>query len=92
MALLDRVSALRGPAAALRRAIRLTEQGQAPKAFIRQKPDTEALTLDDMKAFLKTRIGKHEMIAAMAIVDALPRTPVGKIDKKPLYAAEAVHG
>ena len=67
-------------------------RGQAPKAFIRQKPDTEALTLDDMKAFLKTRIGKHEMIAAMAIVDALPRTPVGKIDKKPLYAAEAVHG
>jgi len=26
------------------------------------------------------------------VVDALPRTPVGKIDKKPLYAAEAAHG
>jgi hypothetical protein len=25
------------------------------------------------------------------LVDQLPRTPVGKIDKKPLYAAEAAH-
>jgi long-chain acyl-CoA synthetase len=66
-------------------------RGQAPKAFIRQKPDTEEITLDAMKAFLKTRIGKHEMISAIAIVEALPRTPVGKIDKKPLYAAEAAH-
>jgi len=28
------------------------------------------------------------MIAALAIVEQLPRTPVGKIDKRPLYAAE----
>ena len=67
-------------------------RGQAPKAFIRLKPDAAALTLDEMKAFLKTRIGKHEMIAALAVVEALPRTPVGKIDKKPLYAGEAVKG
>jgi len=47
------------------------------------------LGLDDLKAFLKSRLGKHEMIAALQLVDQLPRTPVGKIDKKPLYAAEA---
>jgi long-chain acyl-CoA synthetase len=66
-------------------------RGQAPKAFIRQKPDTDELTLEALKAFLKPHLGKHEMISSIAIVDALPRTPVGKIDKKPLYAAEAAH-
>jgi long-chain acyl-CoA synthetase len=65
-----------------------TYRGQAPKAFIRQKPDTAELSLDELKSFLKPLLGKHEMISAVAIVEALPRTPVGKIDKKPLYAAE----
>jgi long-chain acyl-CoA synthetase len=64
-------------------------RGQAPKAYIKLRDDTEALSLDTMKSFLKTRLGKHEMIAALEIVPALPRTPVGKIDKKPLYAAVA---
>jgi non-ribosomal peptide synthetase component E (peptide arylation enzyme) len=43
----------------------------------------------DSSQTLKPRLGKHEMIAALSIVEQLPRTPVGKIDKKPLYAAEA---
>jgi long-chain acyl-CoA synthetase len=52
----------------------------------------QEFTLDELKAFLKPRIGKHEMISALELVEALPRTPVGKIDKKPLYAAETAHG
>jgi long-chain acyl-CoA synthetase len=62
-------------------------RGQAPKAFIKLRPDVPALSLDELQAFLKPRIGKHEMVAAVQIVDALPRTPVGKIDKKQLHAA-----
>jgi long-chain acyl-CoA synthetase len=42
-----------------------------------------------MKAFLKERLGKHEMIGAMEIRDALPKTPVGKISKKELREYEA---
>jgi long-chain acyl-CoA synthetase len=42
-----------------------------------------------MKAFLKERLGKHEMIGAMEIRDALPKTPVGKISKKDLREYEA---
>jgi long-chain acyl-CoA synthetase len=61
-------------------------RGQAPKAFVKLRPETQELSLEELRAFLKPRIGKHEMIAALQIVDALPRTPVGKIDKKPLYA------
>ena len=67
-------------------------RGQAPKAFIKLREGVPEITLDELKAFLKPRLGKHEMISAIALVDQLPRTPVGKIDKKPLYAAEAAHG
>jgi long-chain acyl-CoA synthetase len=63
-------------------------RGQAPKAFVKLRQEAAEMSLDDLRAFLKPRLGKHEMIAALAIVDQLPRTPVGKIDKKPLYAAE----
>jgi long-chain acyl-CoA synthetase len=62
-------------------------RGQAPKAFVKLRPEAAELSLEELKAFLKPRIGKHEMIAALQLVDALPRTPVGKIDKKQLHAA-----
>jgi long-chain acyl-CoA synthetase len=41
-----------------------------------------------MKAFLKSRLGKHEMIAELEIRDALPKTPVGKLSKKDLVEDE----
>ncbi len=61
-------------------------RGQAPKAFIKLRPDAPELSLEELRTFLKPRIGKHEMVSAVQIVEALPRTPVGKIDKKPLCA------
>jgi long-chain acyl-CoA synthetase len=47
------------------------------------------VTLDEMKAFLKDKLGRHEMIAAMEIRPELPRTLVGKLSKKELYEEEA---
>jgi long-chain acyl-CoA synthetase len=64
-------------------------RGETPKAFIKLKADAALLTLDDLKAFLKDRLGKHEMIGALEIRDDLPKTPVGKISKKDLREAEA---
>jgi long-chain acyl-CoA synthetase len=72
--------------------IRDDYRGQAPKAFVKLREGAEEVSLEALRAFLKPRLGKHEMIAALAIVPQLPRTPVGKIDKKPLYAAEASCG
>jgi long-chain acyl-CoA synthetase len=63
-------------------------RGQSPKAFIALKPGASGLTLDELKAFLKDRIGKHEMIGAMEIRQALPKTPVGKLSKKTLVDEE----
>jgi long-chain acyl-CoA synthetase len=64
-------------------------RGQAAKAFIKLKPSAAAMTLEEMKAFLKDKLGKHEMIAAMEIRAELPRTLVGKLSKKELYEEEA---
>lgn len=63
-------------------------RGQSPKAFIALKKDAEPITLDDLKAFLKSRIGKHEMVQALEIRAELPKTQVGKLSKKELYAEE----
>jgi long-chain acyl-CoA synthetase len=64
-------------------------RGQQPKAFVKLKAGAAPPTLDEMKAFLKDRIGKHEMIGAMEIRSELPKSPVGKILKKELYDLEA---
>ncbi|RBP12298.1 long-chain acyl-CoA synthetase [Roseiarcus fermentans] len=67
-------------------------KGEIPKAFVKLKAGAPPLTLDDLKAFLRDRLGKHEMIGALAIRDALPKTAVGKISKKDLRDAERGSG
>src|SRR5579863_4765428 len=64
-------------------------RGEIPKAFIKLRAGAAELTFDELKAFLKDRLGKHEMIGAMEIRPELPKTPVGKISKKDLRAYEA---
>ncbi len=63
-------------------------RGQSPKAFIKLKGNASSLTLDELKLFLKDKLGKHEMLQAMEIRSDLPKTPVGKFDKKKLYEEE----
>jgi long-chain acyl-CoA synthetase len=63
-------------------------RGQSPKAFLKLKPGASAPTIDEMKGFLKDKLGKHEMISAMDIRAELPRTLVGKLSKKELYEEE----
>jgi len=64
-------------------------RGQSPKAFIKLKDTAPPFTLVDLQAFLKERLGKHEMVQAMEIRAELPKTPVGKLSKKELYDEEA---
>jgi long-chain acyl-CoA synthetase len=64
-------------------------RGQTAKAFLKLKPGAAAMTLEEMKTFLKDRLGKHEMISAMEVRPELPRTLVGKLSKKELYDEEA---
>jgi long-chain acyl-CoA synthetase len=64
-------------------------RGETPKAFVKVKAGASPPTFEEMKAFLKDRLGKHEMIGALEIRDELPKTPVGKISKKDLRASDA---
>jgi hypothetical protein len=64
--------------------IRDEYRGQSPKAFIKLKDGAAKFTLDELQKFLKDKLGKHEMVQALEIRDALPKTPVGKISKKDL--------
>ncbi|HEY9239340.1 MAG TPA: AMP-binding protein, partial [Burkholderiaceae bacterium] len=64
-------------------------RGQSPKAFIKLKSGAAPISLDELKAFLKDRIGKHEMVAAMELRAELPKSPVGKLLKKDLVEEEA---
>jgi long-chain acyl-CoA synthetase len=64
-------------------------RGQSPKAFVALKPGSPPLGLDELKSFLKERLGKHEMISELEVRDTLPRTPVGKLSKKDLVDEEA---
>lgn len=64
-------------------------RGEAAKAFVKLRAGAACLSLDDLRAFLKDRLGPHEMPAAMEIRDALPRTSVGKLSKLELKQEEA---
>ena len=64
-------------------------RGEAPKAFVKLRVGAPALTLEALRAFLKPRLGPHELPAHLEIRDALPKTPVGKLSKLELKQEEA---
>ena len=63
-------------------------RGEAAKAFVKLKAGADAFTLDELRTFLATRVGRHEMPAALEFRDSLPKTVVGKLSKKELVAEE----
>jgi long-chain acyl-CoA synthetase len=63
-------------------------RGQSPKAFVKLKPGAAPFALAELQAFLKDKLGKHEMVQALDIRAELPKTPVGKLSKKELYDEE----
>jgi long-chain acyl-CoA synthetase len=54
-------------------------RGQAAKAYVALKPGARGLTLEELRAFLADRLGKHEMPAALEIRESLPRSAAGKL-------------
>ncbi|UZG55544.1 class I adenylate-forming enzyme family protein [Rhodococcus opacus] len=54
--------------------------GEVPVAYVVTYPDT-AVTHDVLAEHLSSRLTKVKLPVAIHIVDALPRNPVGKIDK-----------
>jgi long-chain acyl-CoA synthetase len=59
-------------------------RGEAAKAFIKLRDGANSFTLEELRAFLTGKLGKHELPAALDFVDELPRTPVGKLSRHEL--------
>src|SRR5450755_3547764 len=59
-------------------------RGEAAKAFIKLRAGAQPFPLEELKAFLSGKIGKHEIPTALDFVDDLPRTPVGKLSRHEL--------
>jgi len=56
-------------------------RGQAAKAYVSLKVGASVISYDELKVFLKDRIGRHEMPVALEIRERLPRTSVGKLSR-----------
>ena len=64
-------------------------RGEAAKAFVVLREGVPEFGLDELNAFLASRLGKASLPAALEIRAALPHTPVGKLAKSVLRAEEA---
>jgi len=63
-------------------------RGQVVKALIVAR-DRSADTEESIKTFMKTTLGQHEYPRVIEFIDALPKTPAGKINRKALRDREA---
>ncbi|PZA10471.1 dicarboxylate--CoA ligase PimA [Rhodopseudomonas palustris] len=59
-------------------------RGEAAKAYITLRQGAERFTIDDLRAFLAGKIGKHELPSELDFVEDLPRTNVGKLSRQAL--------
>ena len=66
-------------------------RGQSAKAFVTLRDGAPELTLDALKSFLRDRLGRHEMPAALELRTELPRSPAGKLLASALVAEEMAH-
>ena len=66
-------------------------RGQAAKAFVKLRDGAEPFSLEELRAFLADKLGRHEMPAAVEFRDQLPRTAVGKLSRKELADEERAH-
>jgi acetyl-CoA synthetase len=62
-----------------------TLRGQVPQAWVVPRRRAPALA-EALQAHVRERLGRHEFPRRVELVDALPRTPAGKVDRGALRA------
>jgi len=60
-------------------------RGEVPRAFVTLEEGVQE-SADALKSWLNSRIGKHERVDQVVIREALPKTIIGKLDRKALRA------
>tara|TARA_R100000005_G_C5003601_1_gene212052 strand:+ start:8052 stop:9770 length:1719 start_codon:yes stop_codon:yes gene_type:complete len=63
-------------------------RGEAAKAFVKLSPGAKEFSLEELRTFLKDKLGKHELPSALEFRAELPKTLVGKLSKKELVEEE----
>jgi long-chain acyl-CoA synthetase len=65
-------------------------RGEVPRAYVTLRHDVEGsgaeASGDELKDWLNARIGKHERVDAVVVRESLPKTMIGKLDRKALRA------
>ena len=70
--------------------------GERPRAYVALKTDPVALVslglepAEALAEWLNARVGKHERVDKVVLRDALPKTMIGKLDRKALRAEVGV--
>lgn len=59
-------------------------RGEVPRAYVTLNEGSGTVDVDTLKAWLNERIGKHERVDQVLIRESLPRTIIGKLDRKAL--------
>jgi long-chain acyl-CoA synthetase len=62
-----------------------TYRGESPRAYVTLMPGA-AETGETLADWLNSRIGKHERVDAVVVRESLPKTMIGKLDRKALRA------
>jgi acyl-CoA synthetase (AMP-forming)/AMP-acid ligase II len=64
--------------------------GETPVAFVVRRPDARDET-EALRAWLNARVGKTQRLAALHVVDELPRSSIGKVLKRKLREQHALY-
>ncbi len=62
-----------------------TYRGEVPRAYVTLQ-DGRSEAADDLRNWLNARIGKHERVDQVVVRSSLPKTMIGKLDRKTLRA------
>ncbi len=63
--------------------------GEKPKAFVAMEKGTD-IDAESLKDWLNAQLGKHEQVVGVELRDELPKTMIGKLDRKALREEEGV--
>ncbi|WP_226575350.1 acyl-CoA synthetase [Acuticoccus sediminis] len=66
-------------------------RGQVVKAFVVARGETTEALAGEIQDLVRTNLSRHEYPRQVAFVDALPKTPAGKVNRKVLRDNEQQH-
>jgi long-chain acyl-CoA synthetase len=60
--------------------------GEVPAAYVTLEDGAEPVTGDALKSWLNPQLGKHERVTSVTVRATMPKTMIGKLDRKALRA------